>query len=369
MVVIINVVTCDPMSSQASNTSKIQRLKVFLLAAYAVIRSICSLPYVQAAGWPVVFIGGQVLWAEMAGRPKMLELAVSLFPIPVCFMLWLRIAQRQTMAIYKPLSVIMCCTSIIAFASLMYIPFKWRLEVEVLGILAGCFAMVSVRECALQLIRDIKLTLVLLVGMFPAIMYFKIQEHLWTKVCHATAHVVDFILQRLIGLHVYVYESQRPVMYRLIRHHYRNGEIKITTKKIPAGDKIVTMQSDTFGIKLFPACSGMEGVFLFMFLLSCVLLIDWQIFKKRSVIDLYLMGFIYMFMVNAIRISGLFVFGHYAWQPDASHAMQLSRGVPIHVFHTWVGWVIYLVAFFIFVSILYKYTARRMQMPQQYTTQ
>lgn len=295
----------------------------------------------------------------------MQELAVTLFPIPFCFMLWLRMVQRENAAIYKPLSVILCSTSIIAFASLMYLPFKWRLEVEVLGLLAACFSMVSVRECVRQLTRDLKLSLVLVMGMFSSTMYFIIQGHLWTKVCHATAHVVDFILVRLAGIHVFVYESKMPVYRRIVRMHSK-GEVKIVTIKQGGGDKFLTMQSETFAIKLFPACSGMEGVFLFMFLLSSVLLIDWQIFKKRSIIDLYLMGFIYMFMVNAMRISSLFLFGHYAWKPDASHAMQLSRGVPIHVFHTWVGWVVYLVAFFIFVSILYRYTVRRMQLPEKF---
>src|SRR5262249_26340809 len=106
-------------------------------------------------------------------------------------------------------------------------------------------------------------------------------------------------------------------------------------------------------LRLYPACSGLEGVFLFYFLLAAMMLIDWRLFSSRRVLAYFLIAFIYMFFLNAFRITALFMVGDCAWRPDASAFAVSFRDWPLMMFHDWVGWLVYLSAFLLFAAIVY----------------
>ncbi len=53
---------------------------------------------------------------------------------------------------------------------------------------------------------------------------------------------------------------------------------------------------DHFTVIIYPGCSGMEGVFIFCFLFSVILLLDWHLFSKWHVFEIYAWGMMYMLM-------------------------------------------------------------------------
>lgn len=120
----------------------------------------------------------------------------------------------------------------------------------------------------------------------------------------------------------------------------------------------IIVKSDDFTLRIFKPCSGLEGIFLFYFLLCLVLLIDWKLFVGRRWWLYFVVGGFYMFFFNGLRIVSLFVLGHWAWQPDATPFQISLRGQPLEIFHSFVGWTYYLIAFSLFTSVIYRHASR-----------
>src|SRR5258706_13246147 len=101
--------------------------------------------------------------------------------------------------------------------------------------------------------------------------------------------------------------------------------------------------SANFAVQLQPPCSGLEGIFLFMFLLSGMILLDWQWFKRFRLLDIYLVAIVFMFFVNALRITVYVIIGHWANAPDAGEFAQSLGDLPLAMFHSLAGGVLYLI--------------------------
>ena len=168
--------------------------------------------------------------------------------------------------------------------------------------------------------------LVAFIGASEAFNYYWLQETLWIKICGWVAQVAYSFLH-LWGMDI-TYNSR--------------------------GDHF-TLFSPYFQIRIYADCSGVEGIFLFNFMLSAIFLLTTGIcLLKRRILVYYLLGIIYMFCINILRISAYFAFGYWAYRPDAWGLMQVTRGVPLYLFHTYVGWILYLIAFRIFALCLYR---------------
>ena len=112
--------------------------------------------------------------------------------------------------------------------------------------------------------------------------------------------------------------------------------------------------SKYFVVEVYRTCSGLEGMSLFIFLLSIIFLLDWRIFRQVRILEIYLIGILYMFFINAVRIASVFSVGYHAWDPAASGFAKSLRGAPIELFHSFVGHIYYLTAFAIFAAIMYR---------------
>lgn len=121
---------------------------------------------------------------------------------------------------------------------------------------------------------------------------------------------------------------------------------------------ITVIRSEYFGIEMYPACSGLEGFCLFVFLLSALLMCDWPILKARCVTSLYAVALTYVFAANVLRIVSLFLLGYWAHRPSAGELARSMRGAPVDIFHSYAGAVYYLIAFGLFVAWLYWTTPR-----------
>ena len=79
-----------------------------------------------------------------------------------------------------------------------------------------------------------------------------------------------------------------------------------------------------------------------------IFILDYKRLKKKVAIPLYFVGIIGMFLTNIIRILLLFIVGAY-WSPKFAVGM----------FHSNVGWILFIAYFAIFWWIASKYVYKK----------
>lgn len=91
-------------------------------------------------------------------------------------------------------------------------------------------------------------------------------------------------------------------------------------------------------------CSGIEGITLFIFLFTLLLLIDWNIINKKKAVFLYIIGIIGTIILNILRITTIFLMGQ-------MHSAELAVGF----FHSNAGWILFSAYFVIFEFLTYDW--------------
>lgn len=105
-------------------------------------------------------------------------------------------------------------------------------------------------------------------------------------------------------------------------------------------------------IKVFiaPACSGLEGVFLFGSMFSMLMALDYKRFGARWIVAGYAAGTLWMLMLNIIRIAAIVLVAVGMTDPaDPDASGRFVR----EMFHLNSGWIMYLTGAMVFVSIYY----------------
>ncbi len=112
-----------------------------------------------------------------------------------------------------------------------------------------------------------------------------------------------------------------------------------------------TLSHPLFSAKVAAACSGLEGIFLFIFLFSLILIVDWGSYTLKKALLIYCLGILFMFFLNVLRVTIFFTAAIWATQQwGQGEASQLF----VWFFHANVGWVFYLIGIAIFFSILFR---------------
>jgi exosortase/archaeosortase family protein len=252
--------------------------------------------------------------------------------LPAAFLIWLH-TMRGDQPLKPYFSLPAALLSLWGFTAAAGFRFLKDIELHefcsivfaIYGTLAGLFVSVSFEECRGYAQQQKGRTVLAVFAAATAALYRIFDEKLWYHMCHSSGLVVYWMLH---AFHV-------PI-------------------NITAMEDNIMLFSQHFTMHLHGPCSGLEGVFIFMFLLSVLMMIDWPLFKRLPVLEIYLLGFIYMFFMNTLRIASLFLIGYRAMEPDASAFMHSMRDAPLQVFHSLAGAVYYMVASGIFLSVLYK---------------
>jgi exosortase/archaeosortase family protein len=197
------------------------------------------------------------------------------------------------------------------------------------SVVAGLFVAAPFAECLKRAIRHPRLAIIAVIAASAAANYYLLSEVMWKQMCNWTLNGIYTLLSIFhMNIHAYPGASNEA--------------------------RLILLRSPYFGINIWADCSGLEGIFLFNFMLSIVFLMDWEIFKRRSILLLYGFGIMYMFILNILRISLFFALGYWAYRPDAPEWVQHLQGAPIYLFHSYIGWLIYLVAFASFAAQMYR---------------
>ena len=104
------------------------------------------------------------------------------------------------------------------------------------------------------------------------------------------------------------------------------------------------LQASSFGAYIEWPCAGIESLSLFILLYLFIMVVDRKQINKKRAILAFFFGICGMFLVNVLRIyllflSGIFINPHFA----------------IHVFHTNIGWSLFIIYFAIFWLLIYNY--------------
>lgn len=196
------------------------------------------------------------------------------------------------------------------------------------GMFAGYFVWVDFRKCFSCMAEHKRPALVALIMGAASFCYIWANDLLWREIVHSTAIVLDFFMK--------LFDTSQSIGYN--------------------NKRMLMIQSPYMSLEIHHGCSGMEGVFLFAFLISGLLLLDWDIFKRRNLLNLYASGFLYMFMMNAFRIFYIFFIFDIASNPNAGTIGKMLQGWPQELAHSTAGWIFYLIAFGIFTWLLYAIT-------------
>jgi exosortase/archaeosortase family protein len=270
-------------------------------------------------------------WHWVAETTHVSQFSAEAIPIPIAFLLWVHLMEKKGQKFTLGFSLVFCILTIefLTMGQVLWKPLKQ--QVLVIGVTAGLFMFISFRECLVRAKNDIRPAIVAVIAATAAINYYELMRTLWEEMSNWTKIVVAALL-------------------RLFRMDISSTDVVRWDPSFPPN---LTIKSPYFGIQVYGSCNGLEGIFLFMFMLSAMLLIDWDMFKRRSITLLYGFGIIYMFFFNALRIFTFFTLGYWAYNPRAWNWVHSFQGAPLSLFHSYVGWGFYLWAFGIFAAWMY----------------
>lgn len=263
------------------------------------------------------------------------ELGASVLPVPFVFLLWVYCVEKLRGPFTLNYSPFFSLISIGSFTSLYMIDTQAGLAYRMLwlAVITSFFTMIPVTQFFDRLWREPRVTLVALIGGTAAYNYYWLLRDIWHYMCSWTTQTVVMILK------FFNFDADANVV----------GQDEMRFR----------IASDQFSIIVNPGCSGLEGIFLFMFMLSLTLLSDWEFFRRRSLSMFYAFGVVYMFFINTLRITVFYTLGYWAYKPDMPEWVQSMRGSTVDLFHSYVGWVFYVVAFIIFLLWIYESTAEK----------
>jgi len=259
---------------------------------------------------------------------------IYLLSLPAGFLFWLyALREEKHFALsFSPIAALLSAAGFIIAASLKMTTHHWEITACALAAcIAGCFIFISFKEFYRHAFRDQCKALIALIAMGSSAAYSAMDYHMWQRMAFSAASSSKWLLE-IFGI-----------------------DITASVTKHKGQHSAATLTSENFTILVYQPCSGLEGIFLFTFLLSIVILLDWKLFKGIHFIETYLIGFIFMYLANVLRISSLFVFGHIAHAPDASPLLASMQGMPVHIFHSFIGQIYYLLVFMVFAYILYAF--------------
>lgn len=212
------------------------------------------------------------------------------------------------------------------------------------GAFAGFFASVPVRPFLHRARQAPRAVAIAVIATLSPHVYWALNLLLWGQMAEATGAIVRALLW-ITGLSTTTYKGEKT------------GDDGVVL------DYHVYVASQEFSIQIGAWCSGLEGVSLFVFLLSVFVLFDWSIFSKvKHLWVIYVLTVPFVLAVNAARIAGLFMYA--VWNVRKYGHTQAVMAT-VDAFHSNIGWVVYTLAFAVFLPVVYRWATRSTKAKQR----
>ena len=160
---------------------------------------------------------------------------------------------------------------------------------------------------------------------------------------------------KVISLHAHPYYPQdKGKVERAIRNvaeefiyllkrfpAWLNG--KIEKYRVWHNKKRFHLGVNEFIVKIGKPCSGIDSMLLFTSLYALIIALDHKVLNKKTALLLFPIGLIGIFAFNIIRVYLLMLIG-----------IHVSEDFAIGLFHQNVGWILFIIYFAIFYSLVRK---------------
>jgi exosortase/archaeosortase family protein len=107
-----------------------------------------------------------------------------------------------------------------------------------------------------------------------------------------------------------------------------------------------------FAVYVYKPCSGVEGIRLFVFLFTAVIIFDWKRISKVRVLFVYTVGVVVMFVADVIRIYLILVLGFEIFK---RYGYPTAYRIALEQFHSNFGWLFYTVVIVALFKVLYPF--------------
>lgn len=276
-----------------------------------------------------------------------LFLIYHLLPIPLAFFLWSRLLERER-KLTSTFSVIAAVASLGgSVLGTLYIlnaqkyPPLIGTAITIVSVTIALFSFCSFRECLSRACSDFRAACIAIACGLSGPLYLTLVEsnsYIGFHVTSWTAQSVSYLAEKAV-------EDTQVVFFNY-----------------PAYDKLkplVEIKSPYFTLLVAPVCSGLEGMSIFVLLLSIMLLLDWHVFRGGQVWSLYALAGLYVFCVNVLRVLSIYLLGHWAYLPNAGVTSQFLRDIAVESFHSYYGAILYPIAYAAFAAWIYGTVGRR----------
>lgn len=108
-----------------------------------------------------------------------------------------------------------------------------------------------------------------------------------------------------------------------------------------------TLSFPTFSILIAEACSGLDSIFLFTALYAIIWIIERKDLNSKKMAIFALPALIGTILTNIIRVALLIIIG-----------LQISPQLSATLFHTYLGMILFIIYFFIFWKISYRFVRK-----------
>lgn len=98
----------------------------------------------------------------------------------------------------------------------------------------------------------------------------------------------------------------------------------------------------SFAVEIAEACSGLESIFLFTVLYIFMVILDWKKLNLKKVIIAFPILMVLLILVNILRVFVLILSG-----------IHINPQVMMTLFHTYLGLILFVIFFFLFMKYVY----------------
>lgn len=133
------------------------------------------------------------------------------------------------------------------------------------------------------------------------------------------------------------------IVYNMLKLSFQNVTLDLSNPAQP-----IIGLAPQFVALVLKECSGIESLILFTFLYFIASALDFKKFHKLHLIYGYLAGIIGIYLVTVLRIYIIILIGYF-----------INKDLAVGLAHTWIGVLLFLIYFFVFWKISYKWLLKK----------
>jgi len=159
----------------------------------------------------------------------------------------------------------------------------------------------------------------------------------WKELCFATifAFFLIYVVNKIYGLWEYLSKVVGYGVYFLLKISFLHPTISFPGSNPDVGIPGIILN-------IAETCSGIEGISLFLFVYTLLLIIFWRRIKHKKALFLYIPGVIGVYLVNIVRVYLIFIVAKLIGIDFAVNAFHVNIGMVLFILYSLTFWYVVL---------------------------